>query len=148
MYRLYRRAVIEVSRLIEASPQQVWSVLERIEDHTEWMADAVSLVFESESRRGTGTRIVVDTRVGPFRTTDRMEFTTWEPPRAMGVRHHGLVGGIGEFTLTEASGSTVLTWREDLRFPWYLGGRLGARLAGPILRHIWRRNLDRLAARV
>lgn len=141
-------AGIEISKRISAPIEAVWAELERIEDHTQWMADAVSLEFEGSQRRGTGTRISVETRVGPLRTTDRMEFTRWEPPRAMGVRHQGLVQGIGEFTLSEEGGVTTVTWREDLEFPWYFGGAAGAIVARPVLRHIWRGNLDRLADRL
>lgn len=138
---------IQVSQRVEAAIDDVWAELERIEDHTEWMADAVTIRFEGDQRRGAGTRIDVDTRVGPLRTVDRMEFVRWEPPVAMGVRHQGLVAGTGEFTLTEADGATTVTWRENLVFPWYFAGPLGARLARPILGRIWRRNLERLAAR-
>ena len=138
---------IEVSQRIEASVDDVWAELERIEDHTAWMADAVAIRFDSDQHRGAGTRIDVDTRVGPLRLVDRMEFVRWEPPIAMGVRHQGLVGGTGEFLLTAADGATTVTWREDLEFPWYLAGPVGAWLARPVLRHIWRRNLERLAAR-
>ena len=140
-------AEIEISRTIDASVEEVWQELEQIELHAEWMADAVAIEFESEQRRGVGTRISVDTRVGPLRTTDRMEFVTWQPPNQMGVRHQGLVGGVGEFTLLPSEQGTVVRWREDLEFPWYFGGPAGAWLARPVLRLIWRRNLDRLAAR-
>jgi uncharacterized protein YndB with AHSA1/START domain len=141
-------AAIEVTRRIDAPQDRVWAELEQIEHHTEWMADAVAMSFEGDQRRGAGTRITVDTRVGPLRTTDRMEFTRWDPPHVMGVRHEGLVTGMGEFTLIPSAGATTITWREDLVFPWYFGGPLGARLARPVLRYIWKHNLDRLADRV
>ena len=43
---------------IPADPQTVWNELERIENHTTWMADAVQLTFVTEQRRGIGTEIV------------------------------------------------------------------------------------------
>jgi carbon monoxide dehydrogenase subunit G len=140
-------SAIEVAQRIEAPITKVWAELERIEDHSAWMADAVAIRFDGAQRRGVGTRIDVDTRVGPLRTVDRMEFVRWEPPVAMGVRHQGLVAGTGEFLLTQAGGVTTVTWREDLAFPWYFGASVGAWLARPVLRHIWRNNLERLAAR-
>jgi carbon monoxide dehydrogenase subunit G len=139
--------MIEVTRRIDAPAQVVWAVLERIEDHAAWMKDAIAIRFEGEQRRGVGTRIVVDMRVGPLRTVDRMEFVSWEPGVAMGVEHRGLIGGSGEFTLTTDGSATTVTWREDLQFPWYLAGRFGAAVGGPILRRIWRGNLERLADR-
>jgi carbon monoxide dehydrogenase subunit G len=152
--RCYRRGNlalvpgITVSIDIPAPPEKVWHEVERIEDHTTWMADAVAIEFLSESRRGPGTRAAVETRIGPFRTSDVMEFTVWEPPRVMGVAHHGLFTGTGRFTLEPRDdGATRFTWTEDIRFPWWLGGPVGAFVARPILRAVWRGNLKRLRAR-
>ena len=112
------------------------------------MADAESCRFETDQRRGVGTVLIVETKVGPFRTTDVMEFTTWQAPQVMGVAHQGLFTGIGTFTLAPQGTSTRLEWSEQLRFPWFLGGPLGAVAARPILRAIWRGNLRRLKARI
>ena len=138
---------IEVSVLIPAPPEAVWSEVERIEDHPTWMADAVGVEFRSDARRGVGTRISVLTRVGPFRTTDEMEFTEWDPPRAMGVSHRGLFTGTGRFTLRSEDDGTRFTWTEEIRFPWFLGGPIGAAVARPILTRVWRGNLRRLRDR-
>lgn len=90
----------------------------------------------------------VVTKVGPFRTTDVMEFVAWDPPREMAVIHRGAFEGRGAFQLeAEGEGFTRLWWREELRFPWYFAGPMGAFVATPILRRIWRANLKRLAAR-
>ena len=138
---------ITVSIDIPAPPEEVWAEVERIEDHPTWMADAVDLEFLSESERGTGTRIAVETRIGPFRTSDVMQFTEWEPPRAMGVVHHGLFTGTGRFTLEPRGEGTRFAWTEEIRFPWWLGGPLGAWVARPALRAVWRGNLRRLRER-
>ncbi|HSM01403.1 MAG TPA: SRPBCC family protein [Acidimicrobiia bacterium] len=139
---------IEVSVLIPASPFEVWAEVERIEDHPTWMADAVGVEFESATRRGKGTRISVLTRIGPFRTTDEMEFTDWDPPRTMGVAHRGLFTGTGRFTLETEGDGTRFTWTEEIRFPWYLGGPVGGLVARPILARVWKGNLRRLRDRV
>lgn len=140
---------IVVSIAIPAAPERVWEELARLEDHVEWMADAHAIAFLGDARRGVGTRMRVDTRLGPFRTRDVMEFTEWDPPRRMAVAHVGLFTGEGAFEL-EADGEngTLVRWREEIRFPWYFGGRLGARAAGPVLRWVWRRNLGRLRDRL
>lgn len=140
-------AAIRVATRIDAGPGTVWAVLEPIERHVEWMADAEQIRFRGEQTRGIGTRFTCRTAVGPIRLDDEMEITEWEPPRRMGVRHEGVVTGRGRFELEPLDGGrrTALAWTEELDFPWFLGGRLGARLGGRhVMRAIWRRNLARL----
>lgn len=133
---------------IDAPIERVWRELEPIERHVDWMADARAIRFESALQRGPGTRFVCETRIGPLTLEDRMEITVWEPPERMGVRHDGLVTGTGLFELAsiDLGRRTRMTWSEELRFPWFLGGRLGERLGGRwVLARIWRGNLRRLA---
>lgn len=139
---------IVVSVVVEAPIHTVWDDLARLETHPEWMADAADLDFVSERRSGPGTEILVETRLGPLRTRDRMTFTEWVAPERMAVEHRGVVSGSGAFTLESIDpGMTRFTWEERLRFPWFLGGPVGAYLARPLLRAVWRRNLARFAAR-
>lgn len=141
-------ARIRVSRTIKAPPAQVWAALEDISSHVRWMTDAHSITFTSARRTGRGTTFECMTRVGPFATVDRMEVTRWDPHRAMGVLHDGVVSGTGTFRL-RARGlrrqRTRFTWSERLRLPWWLGGGLTAYAATPMLWMIWRGNLARLA---
>lgn len=140
-------AGIRVSTVIDATPAEVWEVVRHVGDHVEWMEDAVAIRFTSARTSGVGTTFDCDTRVGPFRLTDRMEITKWTPRRAMGVRHVGVVTGTGVFTLRALRGGrTRFTWRERLRFPWWMGGPFGAVFGGEVLRLVWRRNLANLKA--
>ena len=133
--------------MIDASPAQVWRAVEHVGDHVEWMHDAVAIRFTSLRHSGVGTTFDCDTKVGPIRLTDKMEITKWQPRRAMGVRHVGLVTGSGMFTLRRRrDGRTRFTWKERLRFPWWLGGPFGAAVGGEVLRLIWARNLRNLKA--
>jgi hypothetical protein len=77
-----------------------------------------------------------------------MTVTQWDEGTTMTVTHEGAVSGTGRFDLQPVAGGTRLLWSEELRFPWWLGGPVGAWIAGPILKRIWRGNLSRLAARV
>lgn len=141
-------AGIKVSIDIAAPIDRVWQVVEPVERHVDWMADAESIEFVTDQRRGVGTAFLCVTKVGPIRLTDKMRITQWEPRRAMGVEHVGIVTGTGVFTL-EAIGATTtrFVWEERLVFPWWLGGPLGAIVGGKlVLRAIWRGNLRRLAA--
>jgi hypothetical protein len=136
---------LRVGITIGASPAEVWRVIEPIEHHPDWMADAVSISFTTATRRGVGTRFDCLTRVGPFRTTDRMAVTEWDPGRTMGIEHYGVVTGTGRFVLRRRRRRrTRFTWSEELTFPWWMGGTVGAFAAKPVLRHVWRRNLRRL----
>jgi carbon monoxide dehydrogenase subunit G len=138
---------IAVSIEIDATPVRVWQVIEPIERHIDWMADAVAIRFVNDKRRGVGTMFLCDTKIGPIRLTDRMEITEWVPEHEIGVRHTGVISGTGTFTLTplESGTRTRFSWSEKLTFPWWLGGYLGEFLGGTlILRFIWRRNLRAL----
>ena len=140
---------IVARRRLAADVSVVWDALADIAAHVEWMADARRIRFLTRQTEGVGTIFDCDTKVGPIRLVDRMEVTEWAPGRAMGVRHVGLVTGTGRFTLrTARRGRTRFTWEERLRFPWWMGGPLGATLGAPVLRRIWRRNLRNLTRQV
>ncbi len=140
---------MKVSTVIAARPAQVWPHLADLSSHVEWMADAETIRFTTPQQQGVGTSFECDTKVGPLRLTDRMEVTEWKPGRAMGVRHRGLVGGTGRFTLKAMRGGrTRFAWEERLHFPLWCGGPVGALLARPVLTRIWRSNLAGLKSRV
>lgn len=123
----------------------VWDRLADVATHHTWMHEAQNIEFVSAQQSGVGTVIDVTTRIGPFSTRDRIEFTTWIEPRELSVRHKGAVSGTGTFTLAEDSADmTTVTWTETLTMPWQLGGRLGDLIARPIVTRIWRRNLANL----
>jgi uncharacterized protein YndB with AHSA1/START domain len=136
---------IRVRVTIDASPAEVWTAIEDVTSHVLWMHDAASIRITSRRTSGAGTTFDCLTRLGPIRLTDRMEITAWRPRRQMGVRHVGVVSGKGAFTLSRARrGRTRFTWKERLRFPWYLGGPFGGLVGGEVLRLVWRRNLRTL----
>ena len=139
-------ARILVTRLLPRSREAAWKALSDIASHVRWMEDAVALEFRSDRRSGIGTAMDVETRVGPFRTTDRMEVTGWVEGRSIEVVHTGLVTGRGTLSLTTKEDGTLITWDEELQFPWWLGGAITAWLARPVLRRIWRRNLANFEA--
>lgn len=139
---------IEVSTAIAAAPEQVWAHVADVTSHVEWMTDAEAIRLTSAQRSGEGTTFECDTRIGPFRLTDRMEITEWKEGEAMGVAHSGLVTGSGRFTLRPEAGGTRFTWVEDLRFPWWMGGPAAGVVGRRVLERVWRRNLRALRAGV
>ena len=135
--------VVEIDR----TPTQVWSYLRDISSHVDWMADATEIRFTSEQTEGVGTSFECDTKIGPIKLTDVMTITSWVDEAEMGVRHEGVVTGVGEFHLSEtSSGGSRFSWREDLSFPLWLGGPIGEVVAKPILTADWKRNLKKLKA--
>jgi hypothetical protein len=145
---------ISVGTVVDAGAEVVWAELADLASHVEWMVDAATITFVGPQRSGPGTRFDCLTRVGPLRTTDRMVVVEWTEGAAIGVHHVGLVTGEGRFTLTPLppdpmrTPRTEVRWTEDLRFPWWLAGRLGAAAGRPVLRRLWRRNLANLKARI
>ena len=139
---------IALSRTVTASPEVVWEALADLASHSEWMKDAESIEFRSEQRRGVGVEMEVETRVGPLRTLDIMTVTDWTEGESIEVRHEGLVTGVGVLSVQPHGPGSRISWDEDLRFPWWLGGVATAWLARPILHRIWKGNLRRLDALV
>jgi uncharacterized protein YndB with AHSA1/START domain len=137
-------ARIRVSRHMRVSHEDVWPALADLGSHADWMKDAESIVFLTDQREGVGTRMEVETVVGPLRTLDKMEVVGWEEGRAIEVVHTGLVTGRGTLTATTEDDGTLVSWEETLTFPWYLGGAVTAVLAKPVLGAVWRGNLKRL----
>lgn len=134
--------------MINAPVSFVWADVEDISSHVEWMLDADSIRFLTSERAGVGTRFECDTVVGPLKLTDVMEITEWREREVMGVRHQGLIGGTGVFELRASGQATVFSWVEQLSFPWYFGGSVGAAAARPVLHQIWKGNLRRLKDRI
>ena len=142
---------ITVSIELAASPARVWEIVEPVERHVDWMADAVAIRFTNSQTRGVGTTFDCDTNVGPIKLTDHMEITEWVPEKSMGVKHVGIVTGTGVFTIEPLGNGqySKFTWSEELTFPWWLGGPIGEVVGGNIvMKAIWRRNLKKLQALV
>jgi hypothetical protein len=136
---------ITVRTMIDASVTSVWNAIKDIEDHVNWMDDAVAINFIGSKRKGTGTLFNCETRIGPFKLLDRMEITEWSEFKTMGVSHKGLVSGVGKFTLCgHPNGQTKFQWEESLNFPFWMGGPVRNFVGKKILERVWTQNLDNL----
>ena len=135
---------IVVTRWMPIAQEVVWAALADLASHTAWMRDARSLEFIGEQRSGVGTRMEVETVVGPFRTLDEMEVVGWDEGRSIEVVHVGIVKGRGTLEASPDDGGTRVSWAETIRFPWWLGGPITSWLARPVLRRVWLGNLERL----
>lgn len=140
---------IRVSTVINAAPTTVWEEVRHVDRHVDWMADAESIRFTSSKTSGSGTTFDCVTKVGPITLTDKMTITEWRDGKEMGVRHSGIVTGVGAFTLARIRRNrTRFTWEENLVFPWWMGGPIGGVFGGIVMRQIWKRNLRVLKALV
>lgn len=142
-------AVEVVTQVSIARPRSsVWEVLADVQRQPEWMRDALSIEMLTDGPMRVGSRMKVPTQIGPFRTTDIMEVTAYDPPRVWTVVHRGMVTGEGTFTLTEANdgGTTRVEWRERLAAPLGALGRFGMTAMRPLLRRTFQDDLDRFRA--
>ena len=132
---------ITVETIINAPLDEVWYEVSKIENHSNWMKDAVNIDFQSSSRSVVGTK----TKIGPIKLYDYMTFTKWDDKSAIGVDHVGIVKGKGEMQFEKISEtSTKFRWAETLKFPLYLGGPIGEFFGKPIFNFIWKENLKNL----
>ncbi|MDA8102055.1 MAG: SRPBCC family protein [Nitrospiraceae bacterium] len=139
-------ARIETAVIVRRPRAEVFERLARLEAHADWMGDAASITFLTAQRQGVGTEMIVETRVGPLRSGDRMRITEWRADQAIGISHLGEVRGNGIMELSDyGAGWTLLRWTERLSLPARFGGGLGEFVAAPVLRRIFRADLARFA---
>ncbi|HKX33703.1 MAG TPA: SRPBCC family protein [Actinomycetota bacterium] len=135
---------------LAASPERVWSSIERWEEQSRWIRDAVWVRLLTPERAGVGARIEVLNRVLRVPLfTEQLEVVGWEPPRTMAMAHRSFVRGTGTWSLEPVDGSTRFTWTEELSLPIPVLGELALLVYRPFLRRQMRRslaNLQRLVA--
>jgi hypothetical protein len=141
---------VVASRELAAPAERVWWSIERWEEQSRWILDAVRVRVLTPERAGPGARIEVRTRVlhVPL-LTEQLEVVAWEPPRRMVMAHRSFVRGTGAWSLDPVGGSTRFTWTEELSLPIPLLGELALLVYRPFLRRVMRRslaNLQRLVA--
>jgi uncharacterized protein YndB with AHSA1/START domain len=141
---------VEAFRDLAASPERVWSSIERWEEQSRWIRDAVWVRLLTPERAGVGARIEVLNRVLHVPLfTEQLEVVGWEPPRTMAMAHRSFVRGTGTWSLEPVDGSTRFTWTEELSLPIPVLGELALLVHRPFLRRQMRRslaNLQRLVA--
>ena len=140
---------VEASRNLPATPEHVWSSIERWEEQSRWIRDAVWVRLLTTQRSGVGARIEVLNRVLHVPLfTEQLEVVGWEPPRRMVMAHRSFVRGTGTWLLEPVDGSTRFTWTEELSLPIPILGELALLVYGPFLRRLMRRSLASLQRRI
>ena len=143
--RLRDRVNLLVGITIAAPPAEVWRVIEPIEHHVDWMADAESITFTSATHAASARASTASP--GSVRCTPPTAWTSpnGSPASRWASSTRASSPGRGRFTLEPGRrGRTRFTWTEELTFPWWMGGAAGAFAAKPVLRAVWQRNLRTL----
>lgn len=136
---------VESSEELPASPDRVWRLLERWEDQSRWMRDAVWVRVLTPERAGVGARVKVLNRVLHVPLfTEELEVVEWDPPRRMVMAHRSYVRGSGTWTLEPVGGSTTFTWAEELSLPIPLLGELALVVYRPFMGRLMRGSLANL----
>jgi carbon monoxide dehydrogenase subunit G len=135
--------LIEVADTMPGPPEVVWALITDWEHQDDWMLEASGFEVTSSHREGVGVEARATVRISGIRTRDSVRVSMWEPPRVLVIDHLGWVKGSGEIQMAPIREGTRMRWRETLFAPKALGpfGRLGLRMAAPLLRRIFRRDL-------
>jgi carbon monoxide dehydrogenase subunit G len=138
---------LRLEATITATPEKVWAVASDWERYPRWMPDVAS-VRRVAGEPGVGLELDVRTKIlGLPLVTDRMTVREWEPPRVIGIEHHGIVSGPARWVLLPERGgaATRLLWTEDIHMPPPVLGELALRIYAPVLRVIFRKSMRNLA---
>lgn len=136
---------VEASRNLPATPDRVWSTIERWEEQSRWIRDAVWVRLLTRERTGAGARVEVMNRVLHVPLfTEQLEVVGWDPPRRMVMAHRSFVRGTGTWSLEPVDGSTTFTWTEELSLPIPILGELALLVYRPFLRRLMRGSLANL----
>lgn len=140
---------LELTRTIAAPRAVVWRVLTEWERQSEWMIDAQAVHVLTPERTGEGVTIRCPTNLFGVTVQDVMRVTRWEEPAHLEVVHLGrIITGRAAFELTSSGDAdTDLLWWEEVTPPLGRLGEWGAStLVLPLLRRLFTRSLDNLAA--
>ena len=78
---------IETSIIINKPLDTVWQEVKVMENHVNWMEDAVKIDILSENNSGIDTKMNVLTKVGKIKLTDIITVTEWKEKESIGVIH-------------------------------------------------------------
>jgi uncharacterized membrane protein len=129
---------------LRSPPQDVWPFLVDWERLPLWMEEMGDVRVLTDHRQGVGVEAETTVRIGGLSSRDRIRVTRWEPPAVLEIAHLGWVRGTGTMELSTTEAGSRLFWRESLVPPWGVLGAMGIRLYAPLLRRVFRRDLDRL----
>jgi uncharacterized membrane protein len=132
---------LEMSVVIRAPAEVVWTYLVDWENLDRWMTEARGFKVTSPHRKGVGVTAQATISIAGITTTDPVRVSRWEPPFVLEIEHLGWVSGFGLMRcVPEWSGTRVL-WKETLNPPLGILGAAGLRVFKPIMRRVFEKDL-------
>jgi len=129
-------------------PETVWRYLVDWERLDRWMHEGTDFRVVGDRREGVGVVAEATITIAGVSTRDRIRVSRWEPPAVLEVEHLGWVKGSGYMELGPTEHGSHLFWRESLKPPLGVLGRLGMRMLSGTIRRTFRRDLELLRALV
>jgi carbon monoxide dehydrogenase subunit G len=132
---------MEMSVVIDASPESVWPFLVDWENLNRWMLEGSGFTVTSPHREGLGVEAEAKIRIGGISTIDRVRVTGWNPPNFLEISHLGWVKGKGIMHAEAPDSRTTIHWKEIFIPPWGILGAVGMRGLAPLMKRIFKRDL-------
>lgn len=130
---------------VAAPVERTWTAAVDWPRQREWMLATRSRATVGSGHQ-VGARIEAATGIGRLAVVDEMEITGWDPPHGAYVKHLGrFVRGRAAFEVRPRPGGSTFVWTEDLDLPFGRAGRVGFRLARPLISYGLRLSLRRFA---
>jgi uncharacterized protein YndB with AHSA1/START domain len=104
-----------VTRMIGATPEQVWAVLEDGWSYSSWVVGASRMRAVAEDWPATGSKLHHSAGVWPLVINDHTEVLESDPPRRLRLQAHGWPAGEAtiELRIEPAGGGSKVTIVED-----------------------------------
>jgi uncharacterized protein YndB with AHSA1/START domain len=131
---------------VAAPVERTWTAAVDWNRQHEWML-ATRVRATAGGGHRVGGKLAATTGIGRLAFVDEMEITGWDPPHGAYVKHLGrVVRGTAAFEVRPRPGGATFIWTEDLDLPLGAAGRVGFRLARPLIAYGLRLSLRRFAA--
>jgi acyl-CoA synthetase (AMP-forming)/AMP-acid ligase II/uncharacterized membrane protein len=136
---------VEEQICVDASPEDVWAVIEDFESYDRLVAGITRWENEDRRRRGKGSRYQMRMEVGSAQVGSLIEVVEWDPPRDMAWTSITGLDQRGRWRLREQDdGQTKVTLRLSYQAPGGLLGVLSDRVSSPMVRGNLRETLKRI----
>jgi fatty-acyl-CoA synthase len=136
---------VEENILVDASPEEVWRVIEDPGNYTRLVAGITRWDVEGRRDRGKGARYQMRMEVGSAQIGSLIEIVEWDPPRDMAWTSITGLDQRGRWRLREQDdGQTKVSFRLSYQAPGGLLGVISDRVGAPLVGRNLRETLKRI----